>query len=1169
MKNSWHYLSFFFPLYSLSIISTLPGTLYARTGQSTSAEIIAQAYQQKIINRNTYLIQTLKSYFKPDQVENAYRSTVKNEPTRDITPLLDEARDHYETYSASDRAFLDRLLKRPTDPSFQNDGKAFSLPAPVTVFEPTPGQYPYIGDRLKFWYVSHNIADASSNVHSAWEGNVIDMAKAFDTVWKTEIDEMEYMPPLPDPGGAEYGGDTKLDVYLMDCGYYGIYGYVVRENTPTARESRLSPMIAPFEDYAPQQIRQGKNGFYCFMVMDNNFYEFNTPTHPFRESMQVTAAHEFFHVIQNGINAKASTWFKETSSTWMEDQVFDSVDNNRQYLNGRGASAFFYRPEIPLDKATSHWYGAWIWNEYLKTKWDRDTIRSIWDELDPQGNNDAITATKNVLRTQKGHELEDTFLDFAVKNYVQTGFYRDEAFYDDVYISNLSSPFVIDFQGANTHQISKRSIKVNHLSTKYVILKPGQTINASSSLTIGVECTETPHGRIAAVATKPNGQTIVYPIELDSKTGRGTVDVVDFSRKTITNIVLVFANASSNNNDNNARFYYSATLKPLLAPTPTPFPHRPEIVFSGDITKKITWSKEVLMLGNVSVYNFDDPPQTARLTVLPGTIVRVYNGNLDAYNTGELRLKGSENQPILFTSAQSEKKTGQWGTIRVQQTGSAAIENCTVEYGGGIEFQKPANLKKVVVHHSRKGISCTGNLEIAECTSDYNEADGFQSDSVLTAANCQANGNAYSGFHALQIKAGDCQSAYNTLCGYQAKNLAADRCVARNNAFNGFYVSSEMKVNDCLAEDHNPGIGFSCSGLITANRCTSQRNDTGFYGSTIDAATCTICYNEKGIDSYPTQLQPITLISLLDSLVVGNMRGGLYLNDVGAKGIAHNIITENQVGIQFSNSSGNQSNVTKNDIYNNIEFEIFNFTPYRIVVDANYWGDPTTTELKARVKDLTKMYDLYENYTKGSIAIGTYYDQPIARTGYDILSIAYPTNTPTPTKRPVTPTPTPTVTPTSTPYPEGFPTPTPTKTPIPPTPTPTLNPVSLYITDSDKTEEDLSGWEDRDIAASRQLVIRWPSLQTIKSIKTFDLYVSTDGGEFIKMNSVYSIAKYFKWWPVNGKAEEGPQFGHTYQFQVIVVRNDGSTVGPFTHPGAVRYLEGEDQPRPAPTPGNT
>ena len=56
------------------------------------------------------------------------------------------------------------------------------------------------------------------------------------------------------------------------------------------------------------------------------------PTNTPLENMQVTAAHEYFHAVQFAYDFFEDGWFMEATATWAEDELYDDVNDNVQYL---------------------------------------------------------------------------------------------------------------------------------------------------------------------------------------------------------------------------------------------------------------------------------------------------------------------------------------------------------------------------------------------------------------------------------------------------------------------------------------------------------------------------------------------------------------------------------------------------------------------------------------------------------------------------------------------------------------------------------------------------------------------------------------------------------------------------------------------------------------------
>lgn len=201
--------------------------------------------------------------------------------------------------------------------------------------------------------------DLSGDGHPDYVNRVAD---AFVNAYDTEIDSLGFTPPPSDSWYADNGGDGRYDIYIYDLGpnYYG-------ETVP--------------EEYAnnnrgdnENSSRIEHNAVNSYISIRNDFSGF------FREeleSIQVTAAHEFFHAIQFGYDGWEATWMLEASATWMEDEVFDDVNDNYQYLK-----LWLEQPHVALNHDGSpHWYGSWIFFRYLSEHLGGpSTVRKIFEE---------------------------------------------------------------------------------------------------------------------------------------------------------------------------------------------------------------------------------------------------------------------------------------------------------------------------------------------------------------------------------------------------------------------------------------------------------------------------------------------------------------------------------------------------------------------------------------------------------------------------------------------------------------------------------------------------------------------------------------------------------------------------------------------------------------------
>ena len=180
-----------------------------------------------------------------------------------------------------------------------------------------------------------------------------------ENVWSTEVGAMGYRAPKSDANSPHHGPDSKLDVYIANIGNKGLYGYCTTDDPHTTKPSYrywdMSAYCVLDDDYAPAQ--------------------FPPPYANGLAALQVTAAHEFFHAVQFAYDYSEDSWFMEGTAAWMEDEVYDAVNDNRQYLS-RSALA---KPSVPVDRGNGFYqYGAWIFWRYLTESFDPDLVRETW-----------------------------------------------------------------------------------------------------------------------------------------------------------------------------------------------------------------------------------------------------------------------------------------------------------------------------------------------------------------------------------------------------------------------------------------------------------------------------------------------------------------------------------------------------------------------------------------------------------------------------------------------------------------------------------------------------------------------------------------------------------------------------------------------------------------------
>lgn len=262
----------------------------------------------------------------------------------------------------SERTSAARLLARPTDPG--GDGYV-----DYTVPEETPA----CGLRFCVHYVkttedAPDTTDAKKADGTPGTNQIPDfvdlMLREFETVGRKENSPaptgLGWRDPVSD---GTKGGNGKFDVYVAEIADDGIYGY-----------ANFEPAANPASNSLP-----------AYMAMDNTYSEaefgYPDPLIP----LDVTAAHEYNHVLQGAIDARFDVWFGEATATWMEDQVFPAGNDWQLYLTRWAAD-----PQLPItnfDLATDdpnniRVYGTSVFMHWLSDQYGgAAVIRNAWNRL--------------------------------------------------------------------------------------------------------------------------------------------------------------------------------------------------------------------------------------------------------------------------------------------------------------------------------------------------------------------------------------------------------------------------------------------------------------------------------------------------------------------------------------------------------------------------------------------------------------------------------------------------------------------------------------------------------------------------------------------------------------------------------------------------------------------
>jgi len=395
--------------------------------------------------------------------------------------------------AGADRAAADRLLARPDDE--------------------TPGswQTQCTADNCYHWL--------TSGPDAATPDYVAQVIATVDGVHDTYV-AAGYRAPKAD-GTA--GGNAKTDIYLEDVHDDGLYGYCTSD-------APNPPASGPYDEWA-----------YC--VLDNDFVGF--PLSPL-ESLQVTAAHEYFHAVQFAYDFFEDRWLMEATATWAEDELFPDVNDNLQYL----PESPLAKPGQPLDTFNDDGaqYGTWIFFRFLTEQLDAaeggmpTLVRDIWRRADGSatGPDDySLQAVSRVL-SQAGVSLPEAFAIFSTANRAPALWYKEGA--ANKYPSVGPATTV---RLSNAKRSGAASGRLPHLTSATARFMPGSGLSAKSwKLKVSVDLADKATGPAAVVAVyRRTGLPQVFPLSLSSS-GVGA-RTVPFGSSAVKYVEVTLVNASA------------------------------------------------------------------------------------------------------------------------------------------------------------------------------------------------------------------------------------------------------------------------------------------------------------------------------------------------------------------------------------------------------------------------------------------------------------------------------------------------------------------------------------------------------------------------------------------------------------------------------------------------
>lgn len=463
----------------VSVLFCLAGRAFAeRMPTKSSLSLIEGAFERREISPEERVILRVRAVRAPESLPMRYfvSDTTTLIVSHCATDALIEALRERPQLSARGQTELDALLARP---------------AAQTSWSPA-------GSTFKFHYdVSGINAVPVGDLDTDGIPDYVERMKAYaDSSFSRQITMMGYAAP---PSDGTFGGDSRYDIYMQKIGFYGY-----------AQPETAGPQS--WDDWS------------SFLVIHSTFAGFpanDDPEGDVAGAAKATIAHEFFHAIQFGYRQSDDIWYMEGTATWMEEVVFDQVNDCYSYL------PFFYNsPQTALTLNTgARVYATFLWPLYLAADFDASLIRASWEGAKFKK---AFAALADSLPARYGVTRDAAAEEFLLWAYFtdarsQGGYYEEGSQYPPIMVARTIS----SYPTTQTHTLQVGGY--GELLTRF--LPGGEIGDLHLSFTGSPGCAWSAY----VIGLKPDGEQTTTKISLSS--GSGSYVVEDFGLYTDVTIL--------------------------------------------------------------------------------------------------------------------------------------------------------------------------------------------------------------------------------------------------------------------------------------------------------------------------------------------------------------------------------------------------------------------------------------------------------------------------------------------------------------------------------------------------------------------------------------------------------------------------------------------------------
>jgi Family of unknown function (DUF6055) len=274
------------------------------------------------------------------------------ETGRELTPALNQLFAGLPSLSPRDRRTAEAILARPDD----------GQPDPAGTHKwsgPEAGTSPKCTAHFCVHFTMSG-PDASNgtyaqNMANLFENEVYPCENGTAPAACAGSPGLGWRDPSPDGGR---GGDNRVDIYIEDLfTTERVFGYVALD---------------------PGQTQNPAAPHFAYMVMDKDYSRFATASLTALQAEEVTAAHEYNHVLQNAYDYLEDPWMFEATAVYMEDKVYPSINDYLNYVNSW--VSYTRQPLTAFPSTNLKAYGSAVWNHWLDHRYGAGVVRGAWEQ---------------------------------------------------------------------------------------------------------------------------------------------------------------------------------------------------------------------------------------------------------------------------------------------------------------------------------------------------------------------------------------------------------------------------------------------------------------------------------------------------------------------------------------------------------------------------------------------------------------------------------------------------------------------------------------------------------------------------------------------------------------------------------------------------------------------